>query len=367
MLLRSYQKKFNASFLFILLVSISWAQSESFKDTLNSPTRQDTLRPNGQDSLTTKQKIIRKSILLGSMGAYTVGSLTFLDLIWYQPYKTTAFHFYNDNAEWCQMDKCGHAFTTYNSARLIMQAMEWSGFEASPFNASLGHLSTGGLKWAGFTRKQSIIIGEVFGLLYMSSVEILDGFSKEWGFSWGDEVANIGGGLLFSLQQYYWKEQRFQLKFSYHPTSYTQYRPNELGNNWAESIIKDYNGQTYWMSVNVSSFLKKQTKFPKWINVSFGYGAKDMVSGKNNVIVYPGGVTAVSSVKNQSEVIMANGNVAYFHQYRQGYFSLDIDFTKIKTKSRLLKSVFSVLNGFKIPFPTIEYSKNGFKGHGFYF
>ena len=320
-----------------------------------------------QDTLSHKQKVIRKSILLGSLGAYSLGSLTFLDLLWYQPYKTSSFHFYNDNSEWCQMDKCGHTFTTYNSARLIMEAMDWAGFEASPFNASLGSLSTGGLKWAGFTRKQSIIIGEVFGLLYMSSVEIMDGFSSKWGFSWGDEVANVSGGLLFSLQQYYWKEQRFQLKFSYHPTSYPSYRPNELGSNWAERIIKDYNGQTYWLSINVASFLKKETHFPKWINVSFGYGAKDMVSGQKNVIVYPGGITAVNPVKNQSEIIMANGNSYYFYQYRQFYFSLDVDFTKIKTKSRVLKSIFSVVNGFKIPFPTIEYSKNGFKAHGFYF
>lgn len=310
-------------------------------------------------TLTRKQKIIRKSILLGSMGAYTAGSLTFLDLIWYHPYQTTAFHFFNDNSQWCQMDKCGHAFSTYSSARLVMEAMNWAGFKASPFNASLGHLSTGGLKWAGFSEKESIIIGQTFGLLYLSSVEILDGFSKEWGFSWGDEAANFVGGFTFSLQQYFWKEQRLQLKFSDHRTSFPPFRPNVLGSNFAEQIIKDYNGQTYWMSVNIASFLKKGTKFPNWINLAFGYGATNMISGKNNLIVYPDGTTSTDPIKNQTAIINKNGQVDYFYRYRKYYFSLDIDFTKIKTKSRALKSIFSVINGFKLPFPTMEFDRHG--------
>jgi len=319
------------------------------------------------DSLTHKQKVVRKTILLGAMGAYTAGSITFLDLIWYHPYQSTSFHFFNDNSQWCQMDKCGHAFSTYSSARLVMEAMDWAGFETNPFNASLGHLSTGGLRWAGFSKRESIIIGQAFGLLYLSSVEILDGFSKEWGFSWGDEAANFVGGFAFSLQQFYWKEQRIQLKFSDHQTSFPPYRPNVLGSNFAEQIIKDYNGQTYWVSFNVASFLKKETKFPNWINVSFGYGATNMITGKNNTIVYPDGTTANDPVKNQTAIVSANGHIDYFYRYRKYYFSLDVDFTKIKTKSRLLKSVFSVVNGFKLPFPTIEYDKYGTHFKPFYF
>ena len=42
----------------------------------------------------------------------------------------------------------------------------------------------------------------------MTTVEIMDGFSSAWGFSWGDEVANLSDSLLFTLQQYFWDEQR---------------------------------------------------------------------------------------------------------------------------------------------------------------
>jgi hypothetical protein len=41
-------------------------------------------------------------------------------------------------------------------------------------------------------------------------------------------------------------------------------------------------------------------------------------------------------------------------RFRQFYLSLDVDLTKIKTKSHFLKTLFSVLNTIKIPAPTVE-------------
>src|ERR1700757_2226381 len=41
------------------------------------------------------------------------GSLVALSQVWYKDYPRTSFHFFNDNGEWLQMDKCGHATTAY--------------------------------------------------------------------------------------------------------------------------------------------------------------------------------------------------------------------------------------------------------------
>jgi hypothetical protein len=41
--------------------------------------------------------------------------------------------------------------------------------------------------------------------------------------------------------------------------------------------------------------------------------------------------------------------------------SLDVDFTRIKTKSRFLKSVFTCINIIKIPFPNLEVSEGKLK------
>ena len=265
-----------------------------------------------------------RKITLGiSSVALTSGSLIYLNQAWYQQYKTSQFHFFNDNNEWLQMDKCGHTLTTYQTGRLMMNAMEW----------------------AGYNKKIQLVIGGLSGFAYMTAIETMDGYSQGWGFSWGDESANILGSGLAIGQKILWNEQRIQLKFSYSSSSYAQYNTDLLGKSFSEQILKDYNGQTYWLSVNPSTFMKTETKFPKWLNIAFGYGANGMIGAVNNNI----------PIKD------ANGNALYFNRYRQFYFSLDADLTRIKTKSKILKSIFSYINIIKIPFPSLELSENKLK------
>jgi len=270
-----------------------------------------------------------KKIILGTASAAVItGSLIYLNQAWYKQYSSGSFHFFNDGNEWLQMDKAGHVFSTYNSGRLMMQSMQW----------------------AGFSKKQSIFIGGTSGLLYMTVIEMMDGFSSGWGFSWGDFGSNVAGSALAVSQQYYWNEQRISFKYSFHETSFPKYRPSLLGSNLGEQILKDYNGQTYWLSVNLASFMKKEITFPKWLNVALRYGANDMISGDNNYAY-----------------INSDGSIIGNNRYRRCLLSLDVDFTKIKTKSAFLKGFFSAINCLKIPFPALEFGKNGVSGHGLYF
>jgi hypothetical protein len=117
-----------------------------------------------------------------------------------------------------------------------------------------------------------------------------------------------------------------------------------LGNSFGQQILKDYNGQTYWLSANVYSFFK-QSKFPKWLNIAVGYGANGMITAKsqsNDDLWYP----------NTQKV-------------RQFYLSLDVDLTKIHTNSHFFKTFFSVFNSLKIPAPTFEI--NGLGKAKFYY
>ena len=170
----------------------------------------------------------------------TSGSLIYLNQAWYQNYNTSHFHSFNDNKEWLQMDKVGHTVTNFQIARLMMDAMDW----------------------AGYTKKKQILIGGLSGLAYMSAIEVMDGYSEGWGFSWGDMGANALGSGIAIGQKALWNEQRIQLKVSYSPSPYAKYRPDLLGNSFATEMLKDYNGQTYWLSINPSSFMKKESKFP---------------------------------------------------------------------------------------------------------
>lgn len=273
------------------------------------------------DSLSFLKK--RKLALGISSIAITSGSLVYLNQAWYQQYNTSKFHTFNDNEEWFQMDKYGHIFSTYQTARLMMGAMDW----------------------AGYSKQKQVLIGGLSGFTYMTAIEIMDGYSDGWGFSWGDMVANgLGSGLAIG-QKLLWNEQRIQLKFSFYNSTYAQYRPDLLGESFSTQILKDYNGQTYWLSINPSSFIKKENKFPKWLNVAFGYGADGMLGARyNNILVQD-----------------KNGNTTFFNRYPQYYFSLDADLTRIKTKSKFLKAVFSCINIIKIPFPNLELSEGKLK------
>jgi len=185
---------------------------------------------------------------------------------------------------------------------------------------------------------KSALYAGLMGWSAMTVIEILDGFSDDWGASPGDLIANTAGATFFTGQQLLWKEQRIRLKFSYHPTEFAKYRPDLLGETALQQMLKDYNGQTYWLSANINSFLRNETKFPKWINVAVGYGAKGMIGSYSNPFEW-------------------NENVLpYYKRTRQYYFSLDIDWTRINSNSSFVRFVFKALSFVKIPFPTLEYN-----------
>jgi len=257
--------------------------------------------------------------------AVASATLIGLNKVWYADYPKSSFHFVNDNAEWLQMDKVGHVFSTYH---------------LSAFGAKV-------LKWSGASRKEQLVYGTAIGLGFMSVVEIFDGHSQEWGASLGDVLANVSGSALFVSQELLWKEQRIIPKFSFHATPYASARPNILGDSYSEQILKDYNGQTYWLSANLFLFTKA-SKVPKWVNLALGYGAEGMITGNDDFV---------------NTVFLPEDK-----RFRQIYLSLDVDLTKIKSKSHFIKTLFSVINTIKIPAPTVEFRESGtVKFHLLYF
>lgn len=267
----------------------------------------------------------RLKTLVISEAAIVTATLVGLNQVWYADYPRSEFHFINDNAEWLQMDKVGHVFSSYH----------------------LGSLGANSLKWAGASRKSQLIYGSTLGLGFLTVVEIFDGYSANWGASVGDVAANVGGTALYVSQELLWKEQRIVPKFSFHTTPYASARPNVLGSSLPEQILKDYNGQTYWLSANIHSFAKSSS-IPKWLNIAFGYGAEGMITGNDEFV---------------NTIFLPEST-----RYRQFYLSFDLDLTKIKTKSHFIKTVLTVFNSIKIPAPTFEIKGSGrTKFHLLYF
>ena len=270
------------------------------------------------DSLNTSR---RNAVVLTetSLGAIT---LIGLNQLWYADYPRSSFKTINDSEEWLQMDKLGHVFSSYQ----------------------LGRLGANTLNWAGVRKKDQLLYGSTLGLGFLTAVEVMDGFSEEWGFSWTDMTANVTGTGLYVGQELLWNEQRILLKYSFQRTDFAQQRPDKLGNGFSEEFLKDYNGQTYWLSANINSFLKTKS-VPNWLNLAFGYGADGMLSGNDN------------------DPLFINQN-----RTRQYYLSLDIDLSRIKTNSNVLRTIFDVFNVIKVPFPTLQLNNDGrIKWHYIYF
>tara|TARA_R110002049_G_scaffold306635_1_gene505465 strand:+ start:41492 stop:42400 length:909 start_codon:yes stop_codon:yes gene_type:complete len=291
---------------FVLMPFLSVSQSKL--NTFLTPS--DTLSKSRRNFVVITEASLASAALIG------------LDQLWYSDYARSKFHTINDNNEWMQMDKIGHAFTSYQ----------------------LGKHGAYLLNWSGENEKNQLIYGATLGFGFLTAVEVLDGFSEAWGFSWGDIGANFAGTGLYVGQELLWKEQRIALKFSFHQTKYAAQRPDKLGNGFLEEILKDYNGQTYWLSANIHSFFKA-SKVPKWLNIAVGYGAEGMLSG-------------IEDIDNQ--VLTTNGRMKQF------YLSFDVNLRMIKTESAFLRSIFNIFDMIKIPLPTLEFNKNRCVFHLFY-
>lgn len=257
----------------------------------------------------------RLRLVVGGTSALYTTSMIGLGTVWYED--LGKFHFFDDNSGWRYMDKWGHTATAYQ----------------------VGVAGIKAFRWTGMKEKQAVWFGGTVGLAFLTSVEIFDGMSEDWGFSWGDVGANtLGAGLAIS-QELLWQESRISIKWSYRNSQYAQYRPNLLGDGPTNRWLKDYNGQTYWVSANIRSFLPQTSRFPKWLNMAVGYGAEGMTGADRNPAFNEAGEALPT-----------------FRRYGQVYLGPDIDLSRIKTNSKPVNFIFQVLSFVKFPLPALEYN-----------
>lgn len=254
-------------------------------------------------------------------------SIYVLNKTWYKDRKSVPFHFYDDSKAYLQEDKFGHAFGSY--------FYSYVGFK--------------GMQYLGFSEKESLIYGGSLGFVLQLPIEIMDGLHEGWGFSWSDIIANASGSMFVIGQQLLFKEQIAKFKFSYWESEYSKNANGYLGTNTFEKMLDDYNGHTYWLSLPINTLLQESI-VPEWLCISLGYSANGMYGEYTNITEYEG-------VK-----------IPATPRYRQFLFSLDIDWTKIQTKSEVLNIILKGLTFIKLPFPALEYNSLGkFDYHWVYY
>lgn len=266
------------------------------------------------DSASTKR--LKRFVVLSTLGYGA--TMTGLGQIWYSDLDKQSFRFFNDSREWYQVDKLGHSFASYHLTGFVR----------------------GELARDGVSPNRATHIAAFSSFLAVSSIEIFDGYSSGYGASASDLAANAFGALLFWSQQRVWQEQRIRLKFSFHRTDYPAQRPSLLGKNILEEVIKDYNGQTYWLSMDIDKFVV----FPKWLNLTIGYGAEEFLYA--------------SVASNTSEGLSP---------HRQYYLGLDFDLTDIHTRSKFVKTLLNGLSAIRLPAPALAYGQGKWTFHPLYF
>lgn len=245
-------------------------------------------------------------------------SMYFLYRSWYKGHARSKFHFFNDNREWLLMDKMGHASSAYNIGRGYYDLMRWSGVDNT----------------------KSALIGGGVGLLFLTTIELFDGFSNGWGFSWGDMAANLAGAGLFLGQQLGWQDQKVSMKFGWRKSVYAFYRPGLLGKSTPQQMLKDYNGQQAWLSFNIASIIPVGPDFPKWLNFAFGYSGNGMIGGHKNPYYED-----------------SKGRPVVMERYAQYYIGMDIDLPRVPTNIRPLSTLGHAIQFIKIPSPTLEINR----------
>jgi uncharacterized protein YfiM (DUF2279 family) len=257
------------------------------------------------------------------LGTGVVGTHLLLYKTWYSQGEMGRFHWIDDSKDWLQMDKTGHVFGAY--------------FTGTAASAVFRH--------TGYSQKKSAFMGAAISLAFQMPIEYFDGRSPKWGASKADIAANLTGTTFAFIQNYCWGKPRIPFRVTFHKTDFASLRPELLGSNLPERLLKDYNGQTYWLDLNPERIKIRPDGWPKWLGFNVGYGAGGLLGGTDNVWTDAEGNTRdLSSVQ----------------RYRQYYLGPSISLGYLKQHpKRAVRILAHITDKIRIPMPAMEFNSKG--------
>lgn len=248
----------------------------------------------------TKISSTKLAIIGGTTVAFFTYGYVIQNNIWWKNDKSD-FHF-NNNQDFkyaLNADKLGHFYFANLTSKVYSNLFQWSGID----------------------EKNSLFYGGIVALTFQTFTEIRDGFSKGYGFSWGDFSANLLGAAYPSLQKQYPNLEPFNLKVSF-------YASEKFKNGAYSNIMDDYESTYHWLSVDVNPLLPKTISkyFPDFVNFAIGHSVNNLDG-------------------------FGDGN----HEL---YLSLDWDFESLSEKDNFLKSILRILDYYHFPAPAIKVYPN---------
>ena len=199
-------KKYKVYFLVIFLFIIS---NPSF-----SQTNIDSTKNNKFDYL-------KFSLLTGiTIGGITTGHLIQYNLWWSGERSKFHFNFHQDWVHDLGADKFGHFYFPYMLTNVYYQLFEWSGLDEN----------------------KSLLYAGSFALLYQTYVEIIDGFTANLGFSWGDFTADVLGSSYPLFQEKVPVLKNINFKISFEKAASFKQHTHKV-------IFDDYESTYDWISI----------------------------------------------------------------------------------------------------------------------
>jgi hypothetical protein len=261
--------------------------------------QEDTLRYDQRDTThavnTTRLAFVAGGavVIMGAVHVYQTNG-------WWKNNRRS-FHFREDYQYALHVDKIGHFYAANLFTFLLNKAFIW----------------------ANYDEPSSLYLGAGLSTLLQTYVELEDGFST-WGFDRVDFAADVAGAW-YPVAQYHLPALRnFNLKFSYIPSKNINAPGVFPGQK--HLLMDDYEGQTFWLSVNVDALLPGPIEpyWPDFLDAAVGYGARNLLMGS---------------------------------PYHEVFIALDYDMTKIIPRSTgFLRALGDALNFVHFPAPAVRIS-----------
>lgn len=272
----------------------------------------------------TNLQILPASLFAGFFATFLVSQHLYqVNTIWTDQ---TKFRFIEDGNYSLGVDKYGHFYGAYLTSQYIQE----------------------GLYISGIGYETSAIASSLIGLGYSTYIEIMDGYGKNWGFSFSDFYADIAGSAFFIAQHYFPVLQNVTPKFSYIPANWYGEFPREE----AVMFNDDYSSQTFWYSLNVYNILPKDLKkyWVPWLEIAVGYTTHGLHDNPSEINDYAIGKSwkVDGSTWGSRKVILA----------------LDYNLNSLlPDDGQFWNWLKQNLNYFKLPSPAIEYGLDSKEVH----
>ena len=139
-------------------------------------------------------------------------------------------------------DKIGHAYTAYLTSRLAYPVYQ---------------------KW-GYNKKSAAQQAFLTSFIFTNIMEVGDGFSKTYGFSYEDFIANSAGQFLaYALQVNPTLDEKLDFRIVYNPQDGLNSDP-----------LTDYESAKYLLATKLSGFEKTKNNILKYGEIHLGYYAR---------------------------------------------------------------------------------------------